>query len=674
MSKKQPDTNPLQLYSSFKHFQPIDTDLAERLSADAPAFAEFYEEESIHLGEHIMDLQLDSSSGGMGPSLNALYSMFPMATAEQMATFFAKGDTHVQVPAFAGLHHWGMNPFWHHAQRTKMSSHSDYKRVINTVLYHEATHIIDADMLQQIDAFIQLQRIGIPTRNVMCDPITQKIIDFVEPETRPDGTQEDPIQLCTEDAMLQHAVNAVSNTMLDMYCDRSEGLSDRSYHLALIAEHQADCFGSYQSMCQAGGITGGSSPENYPELLNEAALSDSGFRYASGSNMSVLDAMLDSQGIVNDAVTHRFNSLSAPAKATTIVAAVRSIVWLRDVNPASGGGAGDGDGEPVEGQGPQGQGMGSAEPGQQESDGGQGENENESEGGGGQPGQGEQPLSGITPEALEKMKADHQSAMNAVAQQAGSSPLFEAFKLRQLDAAKRDYKSIIRQSLRGSQLGLHQKKSAQRPYPPELHRRIIRPTRKVLPQKPALVFLDTSGSMGFGYSSGGTRGDLERLTPAEQVTREMVSLIQSAPISGMWVVPCDWVVHPPIWLSIDKQSRANASREVAKITADGGGGTSFSPPFEWLQGGSHRAGAGASSREHSPMPQRFPRGAESFACCIYYTDGYGELPGRELCRKVESVYGGARNLFWVMSTGSNSDAHRQVGQNAGYLGRALTVS
>ena len=248
---------------------------------------------------------------------------------------------------------------------------------------------------------------------------------------------------------------------------------------------------------------------------------------------------------------------------------------------------------------------------------------------------------------IEEERQKNAQLTRAASNLAGDSPMFEGYRARLKKAAKRDYKQVLRPALRRSCTGPCGRRTLAKPYVPTLAYNLILPTRAKAPQADVMIMVDTSGSMDWG-----TDGD----SPADRAVAEMLALTRTLPITSVLIIPCDAVVHTPILLT--PSNSAEASRQLGEVLLEGGGGTSFVPPFEWLA---------------SPPPEfaAYLAGTR-FAGCVFYTDGYGTCPSPSLVQQVAPMFGGAQNLFWCTPSDANN-ARKSVREAKGALGQALAM-
>lgn len=593
----QPELPPL-----FKDPLPLDDTNLKRLPV-------YYKEMRNHVADIMMRI---GSRGALGAGLSALYTTFPLMGLPQVTRMVEDEPGFV---AFAMPACWGMNPLWWAANRADPA-------VIASVMYHEADHIVNNDALNTIKMVKRLAKQGVRAHSFSPDkpdPVT--------------GDWKDTNLYSLEAAA--YWVRAYENKMLDLFCDETYGISrdaQENLDIKMLNAHQRRMVDQVTKMCEQ------------------------------AHDMSGIELDTDTRARLDQlAQFTRAPGTSRNYQRADFIADFAATLPLINIPQPGSGGAGDEQGE-----------SGMSVPGD---DGEPGMGDVRSDTPGDADGRGEpkeadgdgksaaeklaEQAGSLTDDDIDRLSREHDTKMETAARMAGDSPLFNAFKLRTMEAASRDYKSILAEGLTLSAYSRDGKKSLARPYLPDLSRRMIRPTAKGEPTVQALAMLDTSGSMYWG--SVGAGGESEATT----AVREMLAVIRTTPLDYLVVLPCDSVVHTPLVLERDMSDADGdqMAQDLTNMMVEGGGGTSFSPPFKWLD---------SPPAKHRDMVRQWSDASEGgppFSACIYYTDGDGHLPDVATVMRVQKFWGGAGHLYWCMPKSSRIGS--TIRQNSSVYGRAL---
>ena len=573
----------------------------------------YYKEMVNHVADITMRL---NSRGPLGAGLSALYTTFPLMGLPGLIKMLDEDPSFV---AFATVKSWGMNPLWWAANRGQPAT-------VAAVLYHEADHIVNNDPLNTIKLVKALAKQGVAT------------VKF-------DDKNPDPVTGDWQEAMgysMEHAahwVQAYHNLALDLFCDDVAHLkaSDaENINAPMLRSHQknmCDALGGAASSIEQ--MTGVKPNRHANRLLSRLddikssgrteALQRLEWSLELASAIPIVDMSQMGGGGQDDpdgdqeSDSQGGGGLSAPDNDS------QSMGDVKTDEPGSGDGDGDGDGDGVDNSA-----QGLAEQAAQ-----------------------------LSEDDIDRLSREHDTKMKTASRMAGNSPLFEKFKMRVQQEAKRDYKSILAEGLTLAAYSNDGRKSLARPYLPDLSRRMVRPTNRGEPTVQALAMLDTSGSMSWG--SVGSRHESEAVV----AVREMLALIKTTPLDYMVVLPCDARVHTPLILERDMgESDTNAMAEqLSQMMVEGGGGTAFSPPFTWLY---------RPPKEHKATVrewQSMSEGGPPFSACIYYTDGHGRLPTTEQVMRVQNFWGGGSHLYWCMP--KDSPIAQPIRSQSHVYGRAL---
>lgn len=131
-----------------------------------------------------------------------------------------------------------------------------------------------------------------------------------------------------------------------------------------------------------------------------------------------------------------------------------------------------------------------------------------------------------------------------------------------------------------------------------------------------IIIVDTSGSIG--------RNELQ------QFISETLSIMKDFKPKETYLIWCDAAIYPPIDV-------LKSTNDIWKMREPrGGGGTSFVPPFKWI--------------EENLV------GKKKIGPTVYFTDGYGDFPDR---RKY-GLEKYAKNVFWAIVSHKRPNDHIEV--------------
>lgn len=530
--------------------------------------------------------------GSMMSALSALFSLHPHLNEEQ--TWAMVDHDHAQggqTTAAVAPSCWFMSPSFWYVNQHLGDNFFGF------ILLHGAQHLLFYDPLhydELADAVMQ--------RGLLCRQVTGR-----NPDDSP-ILGEVYVHHMADKKSAQQTIHQMSNMLMDLVADQRCLEMIKTDALCKVPE---DWFKEHLTMV-AGGVDKTLSAENHNPLARldttHALLDPTLARESEQARDVWWTAVASARG----------EGAKMPTVQELLVAMTRAMCFVHDPE-----GQGSGEGEGGSGQG---SGNSDALDDGQDGQGGIGDV------------QGSEPDDDRTPE---QKKEGMDRTLNAASQMAGDSPLFGSVRARAV-ASPRDWTDVLSAALR-NQAGGRDKRSMVRPYPPELRRRVVLPTYKAQPKGVALVFIDTSGSVVWG---GG---------PLPRLLGELSGALLSGRITQAHVVPCDTQVHEVIVLDADKMRDAADPLGQANQDLIGGGGTSFAPPFEWLEGQEAQAIA--------------PAGG--YTACLYLTDGYGEPPSVSLVNRVAPKFGGVGSLFWLLPHDDDT-VTRALRGNRG-LGRGLRV-